>query len=391
MISRNLQIPGGMQDTLPSECRRKRKLKRDMLELFRLGGYMEIETPILEYYDALDDDVYGYRPTDVWKTFDSSGRILALRPDTTIPAARLAAGRLAEEPLPLRLCYIQSANRFRSESLSMLCEETQAGAELMGESSPEADAEVIALAVQALRQSGLKDFQVELGQAMFFDGFMQEAGLNPEETARIRELTEQKNPLAIQMTLKKLAVSEEVTKRLMKLPTLYGDISVLDEAEKLTEHPMCRRAIENLRRILAILEDYGCADAMTVDLGMVQHASYYSGTIFRGMTASLGQPLLSGGRYDGMVSGFGRELPAVGFAVSLKLLLMALERQGEAFEKPVPDILVAFKPGCLKEAINYAREQRESGRSATLLYNTTQEEMNEKLQRGEGKSAIYIC
>ena len=160
MEPRRLQIPTGMQDTLPGECARKRRLEQEVRRLFALSGYQEVETPILEYYDALDDPTYGYRPEHVWKTFDSRGRVLALRPDSTIPSVRLAAGRLREEALPLRLCYVQSANRYVSDSLSLLCEETQAGVELMGESSPMADAEVIALAIEALRGAGLKDFQI---------------------------------------------------------------------------------------------------------------------------------------------------------------------------------------------------------------------------------------
>ena len=141
MASRKLQIPSGMQDTLPGECARKRQLEQTLRHLFTLEGYQEIETPILEFYDALDDRTYGFRPEHLWKTFDAQGRILAVRPDSTIPAARMAAGKLADAPLPLRLCYVQSATKMLSETSSLLCEETQAGVELMGEASPQADAE----------------------------------------------------------------------------------------------------------------------------------------------------------------------------------------------------------------------------------------------------------
>ena len=159
MERRRLQIPSGMQDTLPGECAGKRRLEDKLRRLFTLGGYQEIETPILEYYDALDDQTFGYRPEQVWKTFDPQARILAVRPDSTIPAVRLK-----NAPLPLRLCYVQSAAKFHSETLSLLCEDTQAGVELMGEGSAQADAEVIALAVEALRAAGIRDFLIELGQ-----------------------------------------------------------------------------------------------------------------------------------------------------------------------------------------------------------------------------------
>ena len=390
MEPRRLQIPTGMQDTLPGECARKRRLEQEVRRLFFLSGYQEVETPILEYYDALDDPTYGYRPEHVWKTFDSRGRVLALRPDSTIPSVRLAAGRLREEALPLRLCYVQSANRYVSDSLSLLCEETQAGVELMGESSPMADAEVIALAIEALRGAGLKDFQIELGQAGFFDGFMQETGLTPEQSAVLRELTEQKNTLGMQLYLEKLDVHQDVTRRLMRLPRLYGGTEVLDEAEALTAHPLCREAIAGLRSIIGYLTEYGCASYLTIDLGMVHQANYYSGTIFRGMTADLGQPLLSGGRYDGLPARFGRALPATGFALSLKLLLMALERQGASFKPPMPDELVGFAPGCLCQAVEYAESRRAEGCSAVLLYDMTMDGMAERIRRGQARRGVYL-
>lgn len=390
MESRKLQIPSGMQDTLPGECARKHRLEQLFRHLFTLHGYQEIETPILENYDALDDPTYGYRPEAVWKTFDSRGRVLALRPDSTIPAVRLAAGRLKEEPLPLRLCYVQSATHFAQDTLSMLCEETQAGVELMGEGSPQADAEVIALAIQCLKDAGLKDFQIELGQAGFFDGFMQEAGLTPEQCAVMRELTEQKNSLGMQLYLEKLSVSKDVTRRLMRLPQLFGDASILDEAAALTNHALCRASISSLKQIIDILRAYGCEQYLTIDLGMVHEANYYSGTIFRGMTADLGQPLLSGGRYDGLPARFGREMPATGFALSLKLLLIALECQGKGFAAPIPDKMVGFDAGSLSAAIAYATEARQQGASVSLQYGATPGEMQLKAQQGLTRQAVYI-
>lgn len=390
MESRKLQIPGGMQDTLPGECARKRQLEQKLRQLFILEGYQEIETPILEYYDALDDRTYGFRPEHLWKTFDPQARILAVRPDSTIPAARMAAGRLLEAPLPLRLCYVQSATKMLSETSSLLCEETQAGVELMGEGSAQADAEVIALAIHALNQSGLKSFQIELGQAQFVAGFLQEAGLTAEQCKAMSALTEQKNILEMQRYLETLAVAPEIAERVMRLPWLYGDASVLDEAEQLTRHPLCLAAIRNLREIIAVLAEYGCQDCITIDLGMAHTANYYSGTIFRGLVAELGQPLLSGGRYDELPGRFGRALPATGFALSMKLLMIALERQGEAFAAPVPDIVLAFDPECRADAVRYAKQQRKRGVSVAMMYGMTAEVLRHRVDEKLAQSAVYI-
>ena len=349
MERRRLQIPSGMQDTLPGECAGKRRLANKLRRLFTLGGYQEIETPILEYYDALDDQTFGYRPEQVWKTFDPQARILAVRPDSTIPAVRLASGRLKNAPLPLRLCYVQSAAKFHSETLSLLCEDTQAGVELMGEGSAQADAEVIALAVEALRAAGIRDFLIELGQVKFVSGFLEEAGLTEQQCA-----------------------------------------AVLDEAEQLTKSPKCLGAIAHLRQVLSILQDYGCADCVSIDLGLTQQANYYSGVVFHGLAAELGQPLLSGGRYDGLPAQFGRPMPATGFALSLKLTLMALERQGETFAPPVPDVILSFAPGGLRTAVAYAHQLRDKGVSVALLYGLTAEELHQRVDSGEASAAVYL-
>nr|MBR4279837.1 ATP phosphoribosyltransferase regulatory subunit [Clostridia bacterium] len=390
MDQRRLQIPSGMQDTLPGECARKRQLEGLLRHLFTMQGYQEVETPILEYYDALDDRTWGYRPEDVWKTFDSAGRILAVRPDSTIPAARMAAGRLADAALPLRLCYLQNATKTLTDAASLLCEETQCGVELMGEASPEADAEVIALAVKACEEAGLRDFQIELGQAQFVAGFLQEAGLTEEQSAQLRGMIERKNALDMQLYLDKLAISSDVAQRLMRLPRLYGNASVLDEAAALTRHPLCVAAIDNLRQILDMLAEYGCDQYVSIDLGMAHQANYYSGTIFRGLVAELGQPLLSGGRYDELPARFGRALPATGFALSMKLLMIALERQGAEFAAPTPDVALAFDPGCRRAAIAWAQAMREQGLSVTMMYGMSEEELRHRVSLNLALSAVYI-
>ena len=390
MDQRKLQIPSGMQDTLPGECARKRQLEGQLRQLFTLQGYQEVETPILEFYDALDDRTWGYRPEDVWKTFDAAGRILAVRPDSTIPAVRMAAGRLADEALPLRLCYLQSATKTLTDTSSLLCEETQCGVELMGEAAPEADAEVIALAVRSVKAAGLQDFQLELGQAQFVAGFLQEAGLTEAQSTALRGMIEGKSTLDMQLYLDKLDISADVAARLMRLPRLYGDVSILDEAQALTSHPLCLSAIDNLRQIIVILDEYGCADCVSIDLGMAHQANYYSGTIFRGLVAELGQPLLSGGRYDNLPARFGRSLPATGFALSMKLLMIALERQGTTFAYPIPDVALAFAPRCRQQAFAYAAAQRERGVSVAMMYGMPEEELRARVDRKLACSAVYI-
>lgn len=389
MAESRLQIPTGMQDTLPGECAGRRALEAFFRRLFAASGYREIETPVLEFYGALDDQTYGYRPEHVWKTFDRVGRVLALRPDSTIPAARLAAGTLANVPLPLRISYLQSACKFQSDTLSLLCEQPQAGVELMGEGGEAADAEVISLAVDCLRASGLRGWQIELGHAGFLNGFLREAALTPDQLAAVRELMACKDTQGIRQALAG-RVPPETAERLAALPLLLGGAEVLDEAERLTADPECRAATESLRRIVALLRAFGCEATLTFDLAMAQEAGYYSGVIFRAHAAGVGQPVLSGGRYDGLVARFGRDLPAVGFALNTKTLLIALEAQGERFAPPALDWLVAADEAHMQAAVRRAVALRADGARAALCFGATREALQERLDRRDAAGAIRI-
>ena len=385
-----LQIPTGMQDTLPGECEARNTLEERFRRLFRAYGYREIKTPILEYYDTLSERPYGYRPEHVWKTFDATGRILTLRPDSTIPAARIAAGPMRNAEYPIRLCYLQSATAYQMDTMSMLCEQPQAGVELMGEAGNLADAEVIALAVQCLKAAGLKDCQIELGQAAFFTAYLREAGLTETQANEVRQLVERKDSFGIQLYLRQEKITNEVTERLMQLPRLYGDVSILDEAERLTREPECLEAIRNLREVIALLDQMGCGAEITVDLGMAQEAGYYSGIIFRGHAAGAGQPILSGGRYDHLTERFGRSMPAVGFALMIKLLMIALERQGERFESPVNDVIIACDEAHAADALKCAADLRGQGKSIAMIYHADEDLVRHRLASGDAAKALLF-
>lgn len=368
MNRRQVQIPEGMQDTLPGECAQKRRIEAVLRALFVRHGFAEAKTPQLEYYDVFTGSIRGMDQQQMWKTFDRNGNILVVRPDNTTPMVRMATTKMKDAPLPLRLCYVQDALHYAQHSGARFCEATQAGVELMGASGAEADAEIIALAIEALRSAGLKDFQIDIGQVDFFKGLMQEAGLCETDSEELRAYVEQKDMLGIELLLRRKDVSEEVSRRIMRLPMLYGGAEVLAMAEGMTKSPTCLAATQSLRTILSILEEYGLAEYVSIDLGMVQAIHYYSGMILRGITQNLGTALLSGGRYDDLPEGFGQAMPAVGFALDIKQLLIALERQGMRFTAPAGDILLGYVPKMRKQALNDAEALRAQGQCVELCY-----------------------
>lgn len=330
MQRREHQIPDGMQDLLPGGCEAKRRLEAALRELFQRNGYAEVETPLLEFREAFTGGASGIDQRQMWKTFDRNGQTLAIRPDNTTPIVRMAATQLRGQPLPLRLGYVQDVLSFPKEEHARSCQTTQAGVELLGGPSPEDDAEVLALAIRALQAAGLSEFQIDIGQMDFFLGLMEELGLSDAEQEKLRVCVEQKDMLAIELMLRDLQTGQEVSRRIMQLPMLYGGAEVLEQAGAITRAPRCGTALERVRRVLDALEEQGLARYVAIDLGMVQAMHYYNGIIFRGMSGYLGKPLLSGGRYDRLPGEFGLDLPAVGFALDVTQTLLAIDRQRQA-------------------------------------------------------------
>ncbi len=374
-------IPPGTQDYLPRECAHKRTLEASARALFRRWGYDEVETPCVEYPEVFRGVIGDFEQEKLFQFTDSTGRLLALRPDLTMPLARLAATRLADRPV-VRMFYVGNAFQFAARDTAGAREFTQIGVELMGQSGPLADAEVLALAIESLKAAGLTDFLLDIGQVEFFKGLMEEAGLTAAQAEEARAHVEDKNLLALELLMQKARVPGELRNRIMDLPSLYGGPEVLDEAERYTLNPRSRAAVASLRRTLEALSQYGLEDYVSLDLGMVQSIHYYSGVIFRGISRYLGYPLLTGGRYDGLVGEFGRDLPATGFAFSVKPVLVALERQGSLADCRTVDTVVALDEEDLSAALQAVAQMRAQGLAVEQYYGAPQE--LEAYARGRG-------
>ena len=361
MTKWKIYTPEGVQDILVNECFVKRNIEDKIRKVFRSAGFYEVETPIVEFYDAfLAEDGITAQET-MFKFFDQQGRILVLRPEITIPIARLAATKFKDVNHPLRFCYIGNAFNYKELGGGKQKEFTQAGVELLGVNSPEADAEIIATAIKAVKASGLENFQIDIGQVDFFKGLMEETGLSDEETEQMRVLIDRKDYLAVEELVKTHNIREDLKELVLSLPRLFGSLDVIDRVEKYSINEKSINALENLRKVLKILDDYGLSKYVSIDLGMVQSLNYYTGIIFRGFTYGVGFPILSGGRYDNLVEKFGKVSSATGFSLGINMIMMALERQKIETEKPSIDSLICYKEEGRKTAFEVCEALRNQG------------------------------
>ncbi len=352
----SIYTPEGVQDILFTSCRQKRLLEDKLRNIFRLNGYRELETPTIEFYDVFGGERGLIRQESMYKFCDSKGRLLVLRPDMTVPVARVAATKLKEEGLPLKCCYIGNAFSFDELGGGRQNEFTQAGCEILGINTPEADAEVVAMAVEAIKATGIEEFQIDIGQVEFFKGLMEESGLSDQEVEEVRELIDLKDFVGVEQVMDHHQVKGSLRKLILDLPKLFGSKDILQRIQYEDIGQRAAKALLNIKAVLEILEDRNLAQYVSIDLGMVQSLNYYTGLVFRGYTYGVGFPILSGGRYDELVSKFGRECEATGFSLGINMVLMALERQKKL---QIPDdggCLITYDQGVRRLASALCRE-----------------------------------
>ncbi len=246
------------------------------------------------------------------------GNTLALRPDFTPSIARCAAKYFMESRQPIRFCYLGNTFTNTSSLQGKLKEVTQIGAELVGDDSVEADGEMISLVIEALKNTGLKQFQVSVGQVEYFKGICQEAGLDTETEEQLREYISGKNYFAAEELLDRKEVAEPYRGTLLKAADLFGSIDSLKKARECVHNSRSLAAIQRLEAIYQVLKLYGVEEYVSFDLGMLSKYHYYTGIIFKAYTYGVGAPIVKGGRYDTLLRQFGKDAPAIGFAMVAK-------------------------------------------------------------------------
>lgn len=354
--------PDGVADLLPEDCAAKRRLETRLRELFGQRGYLEIETPDIEFYDVYAAGSGFAAQEGLFKFFDQQGRILCLRYDGTVPAARVAATLCKDVAPPLRLAYIGNMYRYSEYGGGRQREFSQAGIELLGCRGPEADAEIIAAAIAAALACDIRDLQVSLGQVDVFRGFLKEWDITGEEADLLPRLIDGKEMVALEEIAERLKLPARGREALLKMASSYGTFDLLDEMSGLVSEPSALKALQNLKDVLSLLDDYGYLPYVTIDLGMLQSLDYYTGIIFKGFTYGIGFPLFSGGRYDSLVQAFGRDLSATGFSIGVNFLLTALRRQNRLPAVDNALIYLGYDPQSRAAAFKLADKWRQKGK-----------------------------
>lgn len=384
---RLVHTPEGVRDIYGKEYANKQTVQKLFREKLHSYGYQDIQTPTFEFFDVFSREIGTTPSKELYKFFDKEGNTLVLRPDFTPSIARCAAKYFPVENIPLRFCYMGNNFINTSDLQGKLKETTQMGAELLGDGSPEADAEMIAMLVEALSNAGLREFQVSVGQIDYFKGLCAHAQLDEETEFALRGFISNRNEFGAQELLLGKNIPEQSIQALLGVNSLFGSCEILDRALEASDNPRSQKAIERLKQVYERLKVYGVDRYISFDLAMVSKYNYYTGVIFNAYTYQAGSAIAKGGRYDNLLEKFGKPAPATGFVVMIDDLVTALTRQKICPEPENKNILLLYT-GDFGSAVAKAKSYREQGCFAVLMRQEQSMEQYEKFAADNNFSEV---
>lgn len=377
--------PRGFRDVLPREAAERESIAQAVSGVMSAWSYGLVETPVAEEYATLEAGVGSSLEGTAFRLFDSDGQLLALRPEMTVPIARLAATRLAAQQGPYRLRYVSEVFREQASMRGQARQFTQVGLELIGASGPAADAEVIAVLVEALCAAGLNGFSVGVGTVEVLRSIIDAAGMDAAWARAVLAAAHERNLVAIDALAQVSGVSPEAARALRAVPRIRGTRAAIDECRRAAQACGAERALDALDETWDLLEVLGVAEQTSIDFGIMRSFDYYTGIVLEVYAEGLGLPVGGGGRYDGVMAEFETPMPAAGFAVGIERLHIALSEQGATIDVSCLDAILGGEP---RETFAAARSLREAGWSVRISERSGTDLLLEAQQAGASESLL---
>lgn len=363
-----LHTPEGVRDIYNDECEKKMILQDSLHHAMKEYGYHTIQTPTFEFFDIFGKEIGTTPSKELYKFFDREGNTLVLRPDITPSIARSAAKYFMDEDMPIRLCYLGNTFINNNSYQGRLKESTQLGAELIGDNSIDADAEILALATECLLRAGLTDFQLSVGHVDFLEGLVEAAGLEENEIIELKDLIANKNFFGVEELVEGFHLNPELSQLFAMLGTFYDGTEELVQAKTYAKnYPKILHALLHLEELQKVLEVYGIEKYISYELGVISHYEYYTGIIFAGYTFGTGEAIVKGGRYDELLTHFGKDSASIGFAIVVDQLMAALSRQKIDIPVAHQNELIVYDTMQKTKAIQMAMQKRKDGRNVELI------------------------
>ncbi|MCR5665796.1 MAG: ATP phosphoribosyltransferase regulatory subunit [Eubacterium sp.] len=363
-----LHTPDGVRDLYNEQCENKLYLEHQFRKVLRRFGYHPIQTPTLEFFDVFNSQVGSVSSKDMYKLFDRDGNTMVIRPDITPSIARCVSKYYPETKMPVRMYYLGNTFVNNSNYQGRLKEVTQVGAELINSADVDGDAEMIMMMIHALLNAGLDEFQISIGHAGFFEGLVKATNLGDELTQQITDLILNRNFWGVKELIAPLDLDDDLKELFGRMGDLYPDgESLLKLLPYANHYPNVKEAIHRLNDVYEVLKLYEVTQYVSFDPGMPEMHDYYTGVIFNAYSFGSGEPIAKGGRYDDLIGHFGKDASAIGFAIVVDQILMALQKQEIKFPKRKNRVLILYTKEHQKEAIACAGEHRKKDENVELL------------------------
>lgn len=356
-------IPEGTRDYTFEECFKRNDIIEKIKYVFKLWGYREISTPTIEYYDNFNNKTKTLKEEEMYKFFDNRGHILVLRPDMTVPVARMVATKLKDLNPPIKLYYCANIFRVHEMLAGGKNEYLDCGVELIGVEDKLSDLEVIVTAIETLKNVTKNNFKVDIGYVNILKTAMNEIFLDDESQEIIADLIEKKSLISLNEYIEKLEIKDEDKNFLKEFPNLFGEGDVFIKAKTLTKNTKVLESLLYIEELYKGLIKLGYEKYISIDLAMVPRLDYYTGIIFRGYVDGIGRNVLRGGRYDGLIKSFGRNMPAVGFSIGVELLLDVINKEEFMSTKEI-----SLDKDKLLDSMKEAIESTKNGEKVKLIY-----------------------
>ena len=329
-------VPEGTRDFTIDECKKRNNIVKTIIGVFEKWGYGEIATPTVEYYETFNHKTQSLKEEEMYKFFDNNGRILVLRPDMTVPVARMINTKLKDMNLPLKLFYTANVFRVHESLEGKRNEYLDCGIELIGGDGEVIDLEILVTALEVLKSLNTKEnFKLEIGDVNILRSAIDEMNLMEEDKENIIDLINKKSLINLNDYLESLKIKDEYKEFLTTLPWLFGGYDMIEKAKRLAFNNRVKENILYLEKIFLNLRELGYEKYISVDMSMVPRVNYYSGVIFKGYVTGIGSTVLKGGRYNNLFENFGRKISAIGFSVDVNLLINSCDYDEKIDRKPI--------------------------------------------------------
>ncbi|WP_202079198.1 ATP phosphoribosyltransferase regulatory subunit [Caldalkalibacillus salinus] len=354
--------PIGMRDTLPTLLKKKSDIMSRVQHTVQQWGYEPIETPMLEFYDTVGG-VSATLEQKLFKLLDRSGRSLVLRPDMTAPIARVVGSLLRDHPFPLRLSYQGHVFRAQEKEAGRNAEFPEVGVEYIGEEAPDADAEVIALAISALKAAGVPNFTLTIGHAGFITALFKQCLDHDEQEKTLKQSLYDKDYVGYRRAVNNMALTSEKKEALLSLLTHHGSTDILKQVRGMIKSADLDQVIQEIEELWTVLEDYNVTQYLKLDFSLMREMDYYTGVHFEIYAQNLGFPIGNGGRYDHLLSQFGRPAPAIGFSLKVDRILEVSTVETRSENKRV---VITYTSKERQKAVALAERLREENHTVIL-------------------------